>query len=88
MGWNLDLHAHEQIAVSITLHIFYALALKPKDRAGLRTCRHFDFGRASQSRDFNDASQRCVRETDRHFARQIIAVPAKNLVALNVENDV
>ena len=88
MRWNLDLHAHQQIAVSIALHVFDTLAFKAKDHAGLGARGHFDLGRIGQRRDCKDAPQRGLRKTAGDIACQIVPFATENLVALDVQNDV
>ena len=85
---HLDRDAHVQIPMPIALHILDALALEAKHRAGLNPGGDLDRGRPVQSGNLHLRPQRRLNKTDRHLTQQVISLPLKEGMGLDMEHDV
>src|SRR6266508_2063369 len=75
---RFDNDVTEQIAVFPTAHTANTLARQPKYLPRLSLGGDSDLRRTVQRGDFNLSAERRRRETDRHFAVQVVVVALKN----------
>src|SRR5689334_777672 len=87
MSWHFNIDADVQVAMPVTLDIFYPFAFQAKHGARLSAGRDFNTGFAIQRGNLDLSSQRGLDKTDWHFAKQIIAVALKNCVRFNMDDD-
>ena len=76
------------VAVAAPVNIRHAFATQTKQRVGLRARRNFEPRDTAQRRHIDLAAHRGHRKTDRHFAKQIIAVTLEQVMWPNVDYDV
>src|ERR1051326_5170876 len=85
MSGHLNIDAHVQISMTVTLDVFDAFPLEPEHRSGLRAGRNFQRGLAVQSGHLDISAQSRLNEAYWYLAQQIIAVALKDFVWFNVE---
>jgi hypothetical protein len=85
---NLDVDADMQITMPVSLYILYSMPLQTEDSARLSTGRNLDQRAPVQGWDFNLRAESGLDKTDRNFAEQVVAVPLKNLVRPDMQDDV
>src|ERR1041385_2001800 len=88
MSGHLNIDAHVQISMTVTLDVFDAFPLEPEHRSGLRAGRNFQWGFSGQRRHLDISAQGCLNEAYWYLAQQIIAVALKDFMRFNVENNI
>ena len=88
VGGNFDGDADVEVSMAEALDVFDAFALEAESGAGLGAGRDFDVRLAAQRGDFHLRAESGLHEAHRHFADQIIAVALKDVVRLDVEDNV
>ena len=86
--WNLRPNGDEQVSLATALEIFHAPRLETKGAARLRSGGNGNACLAREGGDVDFAPEGGLHEADRHFAGEVSAVAAKDLVFLNMDHDV
>jgi len=85
---HFDVEFRVQIAQSTPMHFGQALAAQTEYLAGRRARRDLQHGVAFEGRHLHFAAQGRAGKADRHAAKQIGAFALKNLMRLDMQNDV
>src|SRR5262245_40086168 len=88
MRRDLHVNTNMKVAIAITLNVLYAFALQPEHRARLSAGRDFQRSVAVECRDGNIRSEGRLNKINRDFAQKVVAIALKNLVSLDVQDDV
>src|SRR5205807_261218 len=81
-------HADVQITLAIPLQTLDAFALQTENGMRLRSSGDSDVCFASESRNLNFSSERRLHKLHRNITEQIVPIPLKNFVLLNVEHNI
>ena len=81
---RLDDDMAKQIAMGVTAYPLDAFAAQPEGPAGLGFRWNLDLGNRVERRDFDFATERRRRKTDRHFTVQVVAFALEDRVRLQV----
>ena len=74
--------------LAVTLEVLDAAAFEAKHRAVLGAGRDFDRDGRVQGGHFHLGAEGGLGEADGHFAKEVVAVALKNLMGLDMQNDV
>src|SRR5579863_1356657 len=85
-GFNCD--PHKLVAAPIAMQVREALALEPEDLTRLRAGRNLELDLAVECRHFYLASERGLREADRHFDHNVIVLADEQSMLFDMDDDV
>ena len=79
-GGHMDIHDHQQVAASVTVHIRNAFSAQSQHFAGLRARFDFNFGLRVNRRHLHRSAERSLREGNIQIVNQIVPVANEILV--------
>jgi hypothetical protein len=83
-----DANLYNEVALAVLVKVRDALAAQPDLLAALRPFGNLDIRRPFEGLNLELCSKSRLRKRDGHHTMKIVAVPLKELVRLDVENDV
>ena len=86
-GRNFNVHTHILIAAATTVDILDALAAQTEDGAGLCALRNRIFNLSVNGRYLQGIAQCSLREGNRDFADDVVAIARENRVRTNADGN-
>src|SRR5579864_7547849 len=87
-GRDFHLDPGQKIAVTVALNVFDTATFQAKNSAALRADRNPDLDGSGQRGHLNFRAKSCLGETDRDFAKEVVAVALKKFVRFDVQENV